>query len=218
MKRLMVIAALAVASVSCVANQGDASVRFLNARALELDDGCSASNDKFISSGGLDLSGGQNYLLALSVETNTFVQPVVIGQETVSGGGLGDVTLTELVYSYQVSGVSLPADEVDRTPIYAVFRPETNPDESYLFVYAFGPKALEQLRAQIGERTVTVLATIKARGHMSGGQTVETNEITFPVTVADSGWAGCPDGTIATGVCGFPGQDSIPIQCVEGGS
>ncbi|MCY1081138.1 hypothetical protein [Archangium lansingense] len=221
MKRLMAIAALAVTPLACVANQGDNPVRFVQARALDFDDteGCTGNEDAFITEGNLDISGGSNYLLAMSVETNTFQQPITIGQEPFSGEGLGDITLNEVVYSYQASrsGVSLPADEVDRVSIYAVFRPETDPEESYMFVRAFGPQALTRLASTItfGAEPVTILTTVKARGRLSGGQVVESNKFTFPVTVVNSGYtpgvggaAGtCPVGTPRNGVCAIPGQD-----------
>lgn len=219
MKRLMVIAALAVAPLACVANQGDTPVRFLNARALEFEpaEGCTGSEDAFITQGDFDVSGGQNYLLAMSVETNTFQQPITIGQEPFSGGGLGDITLSEVVYSYEVApagAVRMPADEDDRVSLYAVFRPETDADESYLFVRAFGPKALAALSG-ITDPTVsvTVLTTIQARGRLSGGQEVRSNKFTFPVTVVNSGYdprtgaCGAGGTPTAVGVCGIAGQE-----------
>lgn len=219
MKRLMVMAALAVAPLACVANQGDTPIRFLNARGLEFDpaSGCTGSEDTFITQGNFDVSGGQNYLLAMSVETNTFQQPIIIGQEPFAGEGLGDITLNELVYSYEVSPagiVTLPADEDDRVSIYAVFRPETDPGESYLFVRTFGPKALAQLQSMAVNSPVTVLTTVEARGRLSGGQSVESNRFTFPITVVNSGYVPST-GTCAlggtpavSGVCAIVGQDS----------
>ncbi len=77
MKRLMTIAALALGQAACVANQGDAPFRFLDARALTLEAGaCVPSDELVIGSGSLDLTGAAaagvapNYLLAMSVETN----------------------------------------------------------------------------------------------------------------------------------------------------
>ena len=218
MKRVMAIAALALAPLGCVANQGDAPIRFLGARALEFEEGqgCRASEDFFINEGSLDISGGQTYLLALSVETNTFQQPITIGQEPFSGEGLGDITLNEIVYSYEFQplldsgavSLTLPADEEDRIAYYGVFRPETDPEESYTFVRALGPQALAALRTAITPGTgVTVLTTIKGRGKLSGGQTVESNEFTFPVTVYATGLTYCPAGQIPAGTCGIPGQD-----------
>ena len=219
MKRVMAIAALALAPLGCVANQGDAPIRFLQARALDFEEGqgCTGSDEFVISEGSLDISGGQGYLLAVNVETNTFQQPITIGQEPFSGGGLGDITLNEIIYSYDFQpllgseGISLdlPADEEDRVAYYGVFRPETDPEETYTFVRAIGPRALAVLRAAItpGTGGVTVLSTIKARGKLSGGQTVETNKFTFPVTVYATGLTYCPPGQVPAGTCFLPGQD-----------
>ncbi|QRK03997.1 hypothetical protein JQX13_27335 [Archangium violaceum] len=221
MKRLMVVAVLAMAPVGCVANQGDAPVRFLNTRALEANDGCTAAADRFITRGSLDLAGYGNYLIAPSVETNTVNQPIVIDGKTVTNTGLGDIILTELVYSYQASrpGVRLPADEEDRVPIYAVFRPETDPDESYLFMYTFGAKALAALQEQVqaGDESVTVLSTIYAEGYTSSGQKVKSNKFTFPVTVFATTLPACADDEVYSGTCGIPGMDG-PITCVNPGS
>ncbi|HYO60046.1 hypothetical protein [Archangium sp.] len=244
MKRLMVIAALAVVPLACVANQGDAPVRFLHARAL--DPSCKPVEDSYISAGTLDVSGGQNYRLTLAIETNNRAQQIVIGQEDFSGDGLSDITLNELIYSYESQPyISLPEEE--RVPIYAVYRPGTDPDQSTLTVGGFGPEALDMLKekgvvpetvsvtvpvvkdGQIGERSVersfdgiTVFSTIKGRGVMSGGQIVETNEITFPIAVVNSGYKpGTPAGTCENGkppagqgffVCVY-GQDGIGRIC-----
>ncbi len=224
MKRLMAIAALALAPLGCVANQGDAPIRFLWARALEFneDTGCSGSGEDIISGGSIDISGGQSYLLAMSVETNNLSQPIIINQETFSGGGLGDITLSEIVYSYAFQPISegltvsgLPADEEERLPLYSVVRPLTNPEGSFIFMEAFGPKALDVLEASIpvgGQGTL--FATLKARGRLSGGQTVESNEFTFPITVFKSGASYvCTAPQVPSGVC-RNGQDVSRLGCV----
>jgi len=216
MKRLMAIAALALAPVGCVANQGDAAVRFLDSRALTFEEGtgCVPSDDFVIGTGSLDLSGSDNYLLAMSVETNNSTQSITINQEEFAGPGLSDITLTEFIYSYQfepIAGspsVTLPADDEDRVAVYRVLRPGTNADESYVFMNAFGPKASAALKSSISVGSSgTVFTTIKARGRLSGGQIVESNKFTFPVTVRATGFTYCPAGQIPSGTCGRPGQD-----------
>lgn len=216
MKRMMVIAALMGVPLGCVSNQGDASVRFLNVRALKLESSqCTADATRFVTAGSLDIAFGSNYLMAPSVETNT------AAQSTGTGQGL-DATLTELVYSYKVSptGIKMPADEADRVPIYAVFRANTDPASSYLFMTAFGPKGLKALVDQVqpGADPVTVLATIKGRGYLSSGQSVETNEFTFPVTVfaSSSPPTTCATDETLSGTCGVIGQDG-PIHCSKPG-
>jgi hypothetical protein len=227
MKRLMAIAAalaLAAPLGGCVANQGDAPIRFLWVRALEFQEGvgCVGSEERIITEGVLDIAGGFNFPMPVSVETNTFQQPITIGQEPFSGEGLGDITLNEVVYSYQFQPVigsapvslTLPADEADRVAYYGVFRPETDPDESYTFIGALGPGALDALYRSITPgMAVTVLSTIKARGRLSGGQPVESNEFTFPVTVVNSGFSTCAEGEVPSGICGLTGVGGT-IVCV----
>ncbi|MFE8601658.1 putative periplasmic lipoprotein [Archangium violaceum] len=221
MKRLMTIAALALGQAACVANQGDAPFRFLDARALTFEEGvgCVPSDELVLGSGSLDLSGSGNYLMAMSVETNNSTQPITINQEQFSGPGLNDITVSEFVYSYQFQPitagvtVALPADEEDRVALYRVLRPGTNADQSYVFMNAFGPKMVEVLRSFPVGSVGTVFATIKARGRLSGGQTVESNKFTFPITVSASGASSCPPGQIPAGACQILGQDGS--GCVD---
>ncbi|HEX5748694.1 MAG TPA: hypothetical protein VFZ09_20810 [Archangium sp.] len=215
MKRLMAIAALALAQAGCVANQGDAAVRFLDARALTFEEGvgCTPADDFVIGSGLLDLSGSLNYLLAMSVETNNSVQSITVNQEEFSGQGLSDITLNEIVYSYKfmpqggTDATNLIDTEEETSAIYRVLRPGTSAEESYVFMNAFGPKAVAALP---GKGAGTVFATIKARGRLSSGQTVESNKFTFPVTVYTSGATyDCTDpDTKPAGTC-VRGQDVL---------
>ena len=210
MKRLMLMAALSVAPLGCVSNQGDGSIRFINAFAVTA---CAPDTSKFVSQGTLYWRDGaqNNYRLAMGVETNSTAQPIDIQGETMSSGlGLQDFNLEELVYSYEAitstgQEIDLPEETV---AIHAVFRPGTSGANSYLSMEAFGPNAA----ATLGDRSaslgangyVTVLSTIKARGHLSaGGFAVESNEFIFPVTVYGSSHC----SAVAGGAC-YPGQDA----------
>jgi hypothetical protein len=222
MKRLMVLATLAASVTGCVANQGDAPVRFLGVRSLKSESGGCALGDFQLAQGSLDVSGGGTYLMGVNIETNTGARPIVINNETFSSGGLNDINLQEVVLTYQSQpSLSLPAE--DRIPFYAVFRPGTTGDESYALMYAIGPKALAVLRdpaaLPVGGQPVTLLTTIKAVGRFSGGMPVETNEITFPIIVRNSGYNPenntCPvSGQVPLGLegpCGQAGQDTGAI-------
>ena len=221
MKQWMVLAALAASSTACVANQGDAPVRLLAARSLRSEGGACAVGDRQLLAGSLDVSGGSSYLLGLSLEANLVQQNITIGGNQYSGPGLSDVTLSEVVVTYESQPrVALPREE--RIPVYALIRPGTSAN-SFLLLYGIGPKALTVLRDAVSsDQPVTVLSTIKAVGQMSSGHNVETNEITFPITVINSGYdpAGrkCSDTTLsvsptAMGACNQLGQDTGPI-CV----
>jgi hypothetical protein len=212
MKRLMMIAALVASSVGCVANQGDSPIRFLGTRELTTGSDSCSLGDRQRTSGQLDISSGNSYLLGLSVETNTVQQETRVNGIPVSGPGLSDITLTEVILTYD-SETNLPLPKEERLPYYAVFRPQSSGDSFVLF-YILGPKALTVLQDNV-EDPVTVFATVKARGRMSGGQIIETNEITFPINVFSSGFdaeaGACFDTALSPvtiqGPCGNYGQD-----------
>lgn len=228
MKRLMTIAALALGQAACVANQGDAPFRFLDARALTVEaDACVPSDELVIGSGSLDLSGAEsvariagvatapNYLLAMSVETNNSSQPITINQEPFSGPGLSDITVNEFVYSYEFvpsaggAAANLIDTQEESTAVYRVLRPGTNPDQSYMFINAFGPKGSAALA---GKGAGTVFTTIKARGRLSSGQVVESNKFTFPITVYTSGALyACTAPQVPAGRCVI-GQDVVVMK------
>ncbi len=203
MKRWMVLATLAASVTGCVANQGDAPVRFLGARVLKSEAAGCGLGELQLAQGTLDVSGGGSYLLGVNVETNNISQPIVINGEVFSGPGLSDINMREMVLTYQSQpSLTLPTEE--RIPFYAVFRPGTTGTGSFALLYAIGPKALEALQASVavGE-TVTVLATLKAVGQFSGGAPVETNKITFPIIVYNSGF------NPQTGTCPVAGQQPV---------
>ncbi len=219
MKRWMMIAALAASSVGCVANQGDAPVRLLDARRLTGTEGGCGLGTIQQAAGQLDISGGSSYLLGLRFETNTVSQDLRLGNRSLSGGGLSDFTIQEIIVSYE-SQPSLPLPAEERIPVYAVFRPNTPAESgSYMILYALGPKALEVLADSVSDEPVTVLSTIKGAGRFSGGQTAETNEITYPITIINSGFdpmtGTCLDPSFRPvttgGACGQVGQDNGPI-------
>jgi hypothetical protein len=214
MKRLMMIAALAASAVGCVANQGDAPIRFLGTRELTAGSDSCSLGDRQQTSGQLDISAGNSYLLGMSIETNTVQQETRVNGVPVTGSGLSDITLSEIILNYD-SEPSLPLPKEERLPYYAVFRPQSSGDSFALF-YILGPKALTVLQDSVSsDEPVTVFVTVKGRGRMSGGQVVETNEITFPVVVGSSDFdpstGTCLDASLAPvtieGPCGNYGQD-----------
>ena len=228
MKRLLAIGALLLAPTGCVSNQGDSLIRFLGARGINSTAGaCAPEANSQISAGLVDISARTGYLIAPSVETNIFQQDVSVGQTPVSGSGLNDVTLQELVYSYELAGTA-PAGltlKEEVVPVYAVFRPQTDPDESYMFLSSLGPLAVEALYkyyvsddpgARPKPETI-VLSKIKARGYVSSGGKVESNIFVFPTTVRDYVFKGCPADSEFIFKCGRLGQDG-PISCEDKGT
>ena len=225
MKRLMMVAVLAVAQSGCVAAQADAPVQLTNALALSYEDGeCSPDTTKFIGQGSLDVRGGENYLLAMRTRNAIpAARAVPIGDTPTTVGG-SNITLTEFVYSYQLSvpeGVKLPGDfslpgpEEDVVATYVVLPAGSAGDSSYVFVEAFGPKAFAQLSrlndSGLPKTTALgIITTIKARGRLGASSNVESNEFSFPVKVFSS--PPCGAAQVLGGLC-RAGQD-VQSACV----
>ncbi len=216
MKRWMMLAALAASSMSCVEGRGDAAVRFLDARALSGSGGACTLGTSQLASGLLDIAAGNSYLLGLRVETTTAVPRNVIGGNNLGGSGLNDFLFEEVILTYE-SQPSLPLPAEERIPVYGVFRPGT-PGESgsFAILYALGPKALEVLAGSVSDEPVTVLTTLKVAGRYSSGQKSETNEVTYPITVVNSGYNpddnSCPAPKVPTTsgwACDNVGQDNV---------
>ena len=212
MKRLMMVATLAMAQAGCVAGQGDAPVQFSQALGLAGAPGedCTTDTSKFLSQGRLNLSGGSNYLLAMRVRTTIpSARPVTIGGSNTSVGG-ESVTLTEYVYSYEGPAyLNLPKEETVAT--YTVLAAGGSTD-AYVFLNAFGPQALSKLNAssQVGQEPVGVISTIKGRGTLGTSSHVESNEFSFPILVTNSG---CTTGTLG-GICNV-GQDAACTSAAQ---
>jgi len=212
MKRVMMLAALLVASVSCVSGGGDSAVRLLHARVLK-SEGTGCSIGEFVINGGeLDISGGRSYVLGLNIESNTVDPSLVVGGEDFGSSGLNDVILKEIVLSYEAQpALSLSSEET--IPIYHLLRAGTS-DESSLLINAIGPLALQQINDSMCEaQSVTLSVTIKVRGEMGNKAAVESNELTFPIVLVKSAYSAkfkqCKSGTLTDVVhpCGYLGQD-----------
>ncbi|WNG29641.1 hypothetical protein F0U62_40805 [Cystobacter fuscus] len=203
MKRLTMVAALALAQSGCVTSQEDSPLLFGNVLALE---GCDPDTSKFISQGSLDVAGGGNYVMAVQARNIIPTSRVIIIGDTPTNVGGSSVTLTEIIYRYE-SSPELGLPEEDRVATYAVV-PAGSGDNSYVPVSAFGPLALEKLRAVApASPGVSVISHIKARGRVGSTSNVETNEFSFPVRV----FASVCSSPATAGVCS-PGQD-VPTAC-----
>jgi hypothetical protein len=209
MKRLMMVAALAVAQSGCVSAQDDAALTFSNALALAGAPGgsCEPDTSKFIGQGSLDVSGGGNYLLFMRVQSSIPTPRIISIGDTPTTVGGENIILNEFVYRYESSpDIGLP--EEDSVVTYAVVPPGAS-GASYLPMNAFGPKALARLNEPgvvPAFPGVSILTYIKARGRVGSTSNAESNEFAFPVQVYASGGS-CLPGDVPTGGICSPGQD-----------
>jgi hypothetical protein len=64
---------------------------------------------------------------------------------------------------------------------------------------------------------MTLLVSIRIRGEMSTGSTVETNEVTFPIQISRAG-SPCAAGKVLKpedGACANPGQNGQSFTCED---
>lgn len=219
MKRLILSSVLAASSLACVSAQGDAPVHFLGTQ--KLDATCAASGTAQSLQGLLDISGGaSSYVMGVNVESNVVNQQITIGASIFTNQGHADFTMTEEVITYSASEPVAGLPKEEHVPLYGVFRPSAGGTGTFMTLYALGTEAVTALKGTVtpGHAAVTVLATVKGVGKLSSGATVETNEITFPVIVINSGYtssAKCGSLTSHFGdpwPCGNVGQDSPICQ------
>jgi hypothetical protein len=90
----------------------------------------------------------------------------------------------------------------------------TSGSGSYVAFNALQPKALAQLKAMtLPAGGITLNVSFQVKGKWESGSSGETNTFTFPITVVNSGFAGCAAGEtlVGTQVCGNF-QDG-PVTC-----
>jgi hypothetical protein len=191
MKRWMIAALGLSPLLGCVSDDGDSSIRMLNAQYLNPD--CTVDTSKYVSQGSIDLDAltatRQSYVLSMNVEVNSASQRPLDVETVVINSGLGalDVNVTDVSYEYETNlpGVTL-AEET--APISAVFRPGTS-GASNVFVEALGSKAVKTLvenRAKIEAvegQAIIVRSSIQLRGTLSTGSSVTSNLYAFPLRV-----------------------------------
>ncbi len=211
MKRLLMVSALLLTQ-ACVYQQGDAGVRLMGVKPMEGDDCTLGELD--ILTGSLDVSGGRSFLVGLTYESELVdPDPLDLGDRTVPVVSR-EIVIKELVYTYQAEGVTMPAEEV--FPIYLVIRP-SQADEGTVqrvpLLTDAARKALSALPVSLTAPVGRVFVSIQMRGNMTSGTALNTNTITFPLTLYNTGYSptgGCTAGGVAADAssfaCGEMGQ------------
>jgi hypothetical protein len=193
MKRLLFIAALAASTTACV--EASNPVQLVRARPLDPET-CAkpADNAADLAAGSLDFAYGSSFYIVLGL-----FSPLTQDQ---TGNGTGFVA-DEVIYTYESQGVKATFKEETR-PIYLAVPPGATPDDNFLIINLIGTEAAKKLDSLVptAPDTMTLLSTLKLKGKLASGKSVESNELTFPITITR---AGCPSGLnpVATG-CNLP--------------
>jgi len=223
-RQSLICAAILLAAVVLAGCHADpSSVVILNARAP--GDKCAFDDDTvYVSGGSLDLrpyilsAGGptfqaQFFYQVFSWQNNLVAVPLVVNGQTVDPGAGNNFIANQVFYSYQWSGAGQTfADEIANTHA-VIFAGGTSKDNS-IGIELLQPKAAAQLATIATTTPQTLLVTFYVGGNLAGGNGLDTNKVTFPLTIYKSS-----DTTLdcsATGAvssrCGSVGRDA-PLTC-----
>jgi hypothetical protein len=185
MKRLLFIAALAASATACV--EGINPVQLVRAR--QVDKSCGKASDTLGDplSGSLDYSLSNQYILALGI-----FSPLESDQQTTGTGFIAE----EIIYNYESQGVKATFKE-ESQPIYFAVSGGSDPADSYIILNLIGTEAVKKLDSLVPTYpdTMTLLSTVKLKGRLASGRGVETNELTYPISLTRGV---CPEGKTPT--------------------
>jgi hypothetical protein len=200
MKRLLLIAALAAGAVSCV--EGNRAVQILQANQLSAD--CSAGESL--------LNGLLNYDASNIYLANFTIFSPVLAQDNNRLDFFGK----EIVLNYESRNPSVNFTE-EAIPVHLVVA--AGETDSTVVINLIGDKARAKLEGSVPSAPdrMTLLVSMKIRGELSSGNAVETNEVTFPISISRAGPA-CAAGKVLTpedGSCANPGQNGQKFTCED---
>jgi hypothetical protein len=201
--------ALALAASGCITN--DSPIRILGARPLD-SESCDAL-DVLRVAGSLDISARGSYYIQLDMESDLQSITTTSGGTAIADGSRNNFYGNEIVLTY-TSTPSLNF-EVESVPLHFVVEPNA---EAFIRMSLVSDKAARTLaNAVLLGDTVDLRVQLEFRGVLASGQKLRSNSIIYPITVFNSGFAGCNPATeivVPNGPCGSSGgQDGARALC-----
>jgi hypothetical protein len=222
MKRLLktLFVAAPMLGIGCVPN--DSSIHLLNAFPYQsaLSNGACQALTVGSAGGSLDLSGNTSYILQWTVEsTLEIITSNISNEPAFQGPQRNDWISNQVVYSYTtVPALNPPL--ADETYPYSWRIAAGAGAGGFLGMQMIGPTATAQLLNAVRAGTgVQLVVTFYLRGQLASGQKLDTNKVSYPIYVYNSGFAGCAAGVkrIPSGPCGYAGgQDGTLVGCCGG--
>lgn len=169
-------------------------------------------NDVNILRGSINLELQQGgYRAVFAITSNLTNTPIVVNDEPVGGDeDLNTLYITGMAVSYASEGLDLPgADEDNPLPLYGTL--EVDGD---LALNLFTSRVNDILLDTVTSGSREVLVTFKLLGKRASGDKVESNEVTFPITVFRR--AACPAGyrqVLSTDPCPQAGLNGVEAEC-----
>jgi hypothetical protein len=213
MKPLLTASLALVFAAGCSIN--DSAVRILGARPLDVvDEGgteCETRDEQLLS-GSLDIAAQSSYIIQLDMESDLQAINTTSGGQVIADPSRNNFYGRTIFFEYS----STPAltFELEEVPIHFVVEPQS---DSAVRLGLISFKAAQVLSSAVLPGDVVELAVgLEIRGQLASGQPIRTNKITYPITIYNSGFAGCPAGTLLrrNGPCGATGgQDGTVPSC-----
>lgn len=207
--RSLLIAGCAVGAIAAVACTGAPAQSVFVTHARAPGTACDYADDThYVESANFDVAAtpfGMGQIF--SWQNNLQATAITVGGDRIDSISKNDFTAKTVTVSYQTNPASsIPGDTV---PIAASVPAGATSDKSSVAVPLITPAANGALLANIGSGggITTVLATFTIRGTLQSGGTLETQPFTFPIYAYNSGFTGCPAGTVDVGAgqCGAQG-------------
>lgn len=209
----------------CSADQQ--SVVVLSARAP--GDKCEFSDDSvYVSSGSVDMrpydiGAGPpfpqttTFYQVFSWENNMALVPLVVNGQVLDPGTGNNFIADQVVYNYQYSGPG-QTFETEFANTRAVISAGGKPTDNSVGIDLIQPKAAQKLLAIVDATPQTLLVTFQIKGKVAAGNSLSTNEVTFPLRVYKSSTTEltCPPGQVLATNCGSVGRDSL-VHCITPG-
>jgi hypothetical protein len=187
---------------------------------------CDFGDDsKYVSGGSLDMrpfqfgtppTSGQSssFYQVFSWENNLVPIPISVNGQVVDPGAGNNFVADTLHFSYQYSGAGQTFED-EIANLHAVIVAGGGSKDNSVGVELIQPKAAAKLLTIVNTTPQTLLVTFWISGKLAAGSTLNTNKVSFPITVYQSaaGTLTCPAGTVPTTTCGEVGRDS-DIGCI----
>jgi hypothetical protein len=217
MNRLSLLVVAGLVASGCVPTDSDSPIRVLGAQLVPStnEGGCEFADtgDPLLTRGSMDVSARTSFFIQFNVESNLQATETQVGGDTIAGPERNDFIAEQQELNYTLSGTSVSFEQ-ETVQIYSVIRPG---DTARTIVDLIGPKAYATLLANVPAGTAAELVvTMQLVGRLASGPVIRSTEATFPITVFNSGFTGCPAGTglDPTGPCSSGGgQNGVPPQC-----
>jgi hypothetical protein len=224
MKRLLktLFVAAPLLGIGCVPN--DSSIHILNAFPYQnaLSNGACQALSIGIEGGSLDLSGNTAYILQWTVEsTLEIITSNISNEPAFQGPQRNDWIANQIVYSYTTVPALNPPLADETYPIsWRIPAGATASSSNFIGLNMIGPTAAAQLLNAVRVGTsVQLVVTYYLRGQLASGQKLDTNKVSYPIYVYNTGFPVCAAGVkrIPSGPCGYAGgQDGTLVGCCGG--